>query len=436
MKIESLKSVPAGSVNTPLEPMPRLAAALGLTKEASGCPMDGTPSDSTRMAVRTAIAGTNAAKADAPCGLYIKRDDLTGLALGGNKARKLNYIVQYALENGYTALMTFGGVQTNHGRLTVAAAIRYGLKPILVLKGKKPNELSGNLLLDRLMGADIYFVDTTAADALPPDKQAAAKQRYLDECAAQIIAAYEAHGDKVLSVPVGGQTVIGSAGYIQAVPEIMAQMKAQNIRAKHLVVGYGSTGTFAGLWAGAKYYHAPFEVIGIPIEPDFRPIEETVDFINELSEYFEMGFTCRKEDLHLEFGFDSTDGAAGNTDTFSAASSCDRTTSDTPAAIGSAAAQAPTGYGGIGYNEPDAVTESYIELLARTEAIFVDPCYTGKVFHGYVDLLKRGVIRAEDGAIFMHTGGAPGLWTKEHLNHMQKSYWADEEKDHVHIFTL
>lgn len=374
MKIESLESVPAGYINTPLEPMPRLAAALGL-------------------------AG----------GLCIKRDDMTGLALGGNKARKLNYIVNYALENGYTALMTFGGVQTNHGRLTVAAAIRYGLKPILVLKGRKPDYLSGNLLLDRLMGADIYFVDTSSADALPAAEQAAAKQRYVDECAARIIAEYEARGDKVLSVPIGGQTVIGSAGYIQAVPEIMAQMKAQNIRAKHLVVGYGSTGTFAGLWAGAKYYHAPFEVIGIPIEPDCRPVEETVDFINELSESFEMGFTCRKEDLHLEFGFNSAGGAVGQT---------------------------PVGYGGVGYNEPDAVTESYIELLARTEAIFVDPCYTGKVLRGYVDLLKRGVIRAEDGAIFMHTGGAPGLWTKEHLDHMQEGYWSDEEKDHVHIFKL
>ena len=417
MKIESLKSVPAGYINTPLEPMPRLAAALGLTKDAEARRM----SDTLTVGLTDAPTDdkANASDAASHCGLYIKRDDMTGLALGGNKARKLNYIVNYALENGYTALMTFGGIQTNHGRLTVAAAVRYGLKPILVLKGKKPD--SGNLLLDRLMGADIYFADTSAADALPAAEQAAAKQRYVNECAAQIIAEYEARGDKVLSVPVGGQTVIGSAGYIQAIPEIMAQMKAQNIRAKHLVVGYGSTGTFAGLWAGAKYYRAPFEVIGIPIEPDYRPVEETVDFINELSEYFEMGFTCRKEDLHLEFGCDSADGCRPG---------------DSLSAVGGTVGQAPVGYGGVGYNEPDAVTESYIELLARTEAIFVDPCYTGKVLHGYVDLLKRGVIRAEDGAIFMHTGGAPGLWTKEHLDHMQERYWSDEEKDHVHIFNL
>ncbi len=398
MKIESLKSVPAGYTDTPLEPMPRLAAALGLDA--------------------------------AHCGLYIKRDDMTGLALGGNKARKLNYIIQYALENGYTALMTFGGVQTNHGRLTAAAAVRYGLKPILVLKGQKPDYLSGNLLLDRLMGTDLYFVDTSAADRLPAAEQAAAKQQYLDKCAAQIIADYEARGDKVLSVPVGGQTVIGSAGYVQAVPEIMAQMKAQGIRAKYLVVGYGSTGTFAGLWAGAKYYHAPFEVIGIPIEPDFRPIEETAAFINELSSYFELGFTCGKEELHLEFGF----GAAGSSPSGSASFA-----GSDSAGCGSCGGSAPSGscgYGGIGYNEPDAVTESYIELLARTEAIFVDPCYTGKVLHGYIDLLKRGIIRAEDGAIFMHTGGAPGLWTKEHLDHMQDGYWSDEGKDRAHVFRL
>ncbi|MCI2056943.1 MAG: pyridoxal-phosphate dependent enzyme [Oscillibacter sp.] len=365
MKIENLKKAQVGYVNTPLEKMSALSEALGKGN------------------------------------LYIKRDDMTGLALGGNKARKLDYIVQFALDNGYTALMTFGGVQTNHGRLTVAAAVRFGLKPILVLKGAKPDYMSGNLLLDRLMGADIYFVDTTAADKLPEEQQAAAKKKFLDECTEKIVAQYEAKGEKVLNIPIGGQTVIGSAGYIQAIPEIMRQMKEQNIQAKHLVVGYGSTGTFAGLWAGAKYYHAPFEVIGIPIEPDYRPVNETVDFINELSRTFELGFTCKEEDLHLEMGGEGSDF-----------------------------------YGGVGYNEPDHTTQSYIEMLAKTEAIFADPCYTGKVLHGFVDLLERGVIPAGDGAILMHTGGAPGLWTKEHLDSMQETYWSDETTDHVCVMKL
>lgn len=364
MKIEDLKHVHTGYVNTPLEYMPALTKELGGAK------------------------------------LYIKRDDMTGLALGGNKARKLDYIVQYALENGYTALMTFGGVQTNHGRLTAAAAIRFGLKPILVLKGAKPDYMSGNLLLDRLMGSDIYFVDTSAADNLPEAEQKAAKQKYLDECTAKIVADYESRGEKVLPIPIGGQTIIGSAGYVQAVPEIMRQMKEQNIDAKYLVVGYGSTGTFAGLWAGAKYYHAPFEVIGIPIEPDYRPVQETVDFINELSQTFEMGFTCTAEDLHLEYG------------------------------------EGENFYGGVGYNEPDHITQSYIELLARTETIFADPCYTGKVLHGFVDLVRKGIIPADSSAIMMHTGGAPGLWTQEHLDSMQEIFWTGETKDSVHVMTL
>ena len=363
MNIEKLKRAHVGYVDTPLEPMDALSKTLGGR-------------------------------------LYIKRDDLTGLALGGNKARKLDYIVQYALDHGYTALMTFGGVQTNHGRLTAAAALRYGLKPILVLKGEKPDYMSGNLLLDRLMGTDLYFVDTAAADALPEAERAAAKQRFVDQCAQEIIADYAARGEKVLSIPVGGQTVIGSAGYVQAIPEIMRQMEQQHISSKYLVVGYGSTGTFAGLWAGARYYHAPFEVIGIPIEPDYRPVEETVDFINELSHTFEMGFTCTAQDLHLEFG------------------------------------PAETPYGGVGYNEPDSVTERCIELLAKTEAIFLDPCYTGKVFHGFVDLLRRGVISGADGAIFLHTGGAPGLWTREHLDAMQSPFWSDEKADRVHVRKL
>lgn len=355
MKIEQLGKAKVGYCNTPLELMPSLTKHLGKGQ------------------------------------LYIKRDDLTGLALGGNKTRKLDYIVQYALENGYTALLTFGGIQTNHGRLTVAAAVRHGLKPILVLRGKQPEELSGNLLLDRLMGADIHFVDTTQAEELPQEAYEEIKKQFLEECTAQIVADYEAKGEKVLVIPVGGQSVIGTAGYVQAIPEIMKQMEEQGIKADYLVAGYGSTGTFAGLWAGAKYYHAPFEVIGIPIEPDYRPVEETAAFINELSAFFEMGITCKKEDIHLEFGEEASP------------------------------------YCGTGYNEPDRVTQEYIELLAKTEAIFTDPCYTGKVFHGFVKLVETGVIPSDKNAIFLHTGGAPGLWSKEHLESMQSRFWGENK---------
>ena len=316
MNINDLQKCPVGYNDTPLELMPNLTRSLG----------GGEP--------------------------YIKRDDLTGIAMGGNKSRKL---VRHALDNGCTALMTFGGVQTNHGRITVAAAVKYGLKPILVLNGAKPDYCSGNLLLDRLMGADIYFVDTAAADSLPPARQKAAKNTYLEECARKIVKKYEADGHKVLRIPVGGQGVIGAAGYIQAVPEILRQMKEQGISAKYL-------------------------------EPDYRSKEETAAFINELSGYYSMGFTCSSDDIRLECG----------------------------------GAHAP--FWGVGYNDPDEVTQRYIRLLAEQEAVFADPCYTGKVFRGFVELVRDGVIPRDENAIFLHTGGAPGLWGKEHLDQCRSSF--------------
>ena len=138
MKLSELKRVPVGYLNTPLEPMENLTKLVGKGK------------------------------------LYVKRDDMTGLAFGGNKARKLDYLVAAALDGGYNALMTFGGVQTNHGRMTVAAAVKYGLKPILVLTGAKPDYCSGNLILDRMMGADVHFIDTSAFDGLPDAKEKSA----------------------------------------------------------------------------------------------------------------------------------------------------------------------------------------------------------------------------------------------------------------------
>lgn len=355
MNVDQLERCPVGQIDTPLELMSNLTKELGKGK------------------------------------LYVKRDDLTGIALGGNKSRKLDYLVRHALDNGYTALLTHGAVQTNHGRITVAAAVRYGLKPILILRGQKPDYLSGNLLLDRLMGADIYFVDTA-------DSEGDEKARYLQQCTGKIVADYESRGEKVLQIPVGGQGVIGSAGYVQAVPEIMEQMKSQNITAKYLVAGYGSTGTYAGLWAGAKYYNAPFQVIGVPVQEDYHSREETAAFINEISAYYDMGFTCSPDELWLETGGDKP-------------------------------------YYGRGYDVPDPDTQRHIQLLAQQEGIFLDPCYTGKVFLGFVDLVRSGCIPHGEDAIFLHTGGAPSLWGKEHLDDMQSQFWSDDNNITVMRYT-
>ncbi len=337
MNIEFTRRAHVGYVDTPLEPMENLAKKLGKGK------------------------------------LYIKRDDLTGLALGGNKTRKLDYLVRHALDNGYTALLTYGGVQTNHGRLTAAAAVKFGMKSILMLAGKKPDYMSGNLVLERLMGADIYFVED---------------EDRLAECAQKVIAQYEAGGDKVLDIPMGGSNMIGAAGYIGAIPELLRQMEDMEINAGKLVVGMGSIGTFSGLLAGAKYYKAPFDIIGVPVidHPDIA--KNIVRFTRGLSETYSLGIEVDEGDVHIERGADL----------------------DIP-------------YAGIGYNVPDSATQDAIALLASTEAIFVDPCYTGKAFRGFVDMVARGRIAADEGAIFLHTGGVPALWSKEHLDALQARFW-------------
>lgn len=293
--------------------------------------------------------------------LYIKREDLTDIGLSGNKIRKLEYLLCDALDQGCDTLLTYGGVQTNHGRLTTAMAVKMGMKSILVLKGEKPDYLSGNLLLDQLMGADIYFAENDD----------------VEEIATKVMKDYENKGHKIYEIPTGGSNEIGAFGYLKMVEELMEQIKHQNISPKYLVVACGSLGTFAGLWAGAKYYDASFEVLPIAVNPQssFRE-DKAAALINKMSEKYGLNISCKEEDLKIIFD-----------------------------------------YAGIGYNEPDKQTQEAIKLLAQTEAIFVDPCYSGKSFCAFVHIVKN--MSHNEDMIFVHTGGIPALWTKEHLDAFQ-----------------
>lgn len=335
MSIENLKKVQLGHYPTPLEKMGNITKMLG--------------------------------KGD----LYIKRDDTTGPAFGGNKTRKLEYLLQEALDTGCTAVMTFGGTQTNHGRTTVGAAVKLGLKPILVLSGGDTGYLSGNLTLDALMGADIYFVKDPAKT---------------QEVAQQVIKKYEANGDKVYVVPTGGSNPLGAAGYIMSVKEILDQMKEQNIKIDHVVCTVGSMGTFAGMILGAKYFKAPFDIIAVPVSPAPKGEKEkdVVKFANEASEFHGLGVKVTEEDVKIAYGPD-----------------------DVP-------------YSGEAYNKPDPMTREAIITLAKAEGIMLDPTYTGKTFRGFLDMVKDGkYIKEGESALFIHTGGAMALWTKEHLDDMQ-----------------
>jgi D-cysteine desulfhydrase len=335
MNIEDIKKIQLGYYPTPLEKMENLTKLLG--------------------------------KGD----LYIKRDDMTGPAFGGNKTRKLEYLMKDALDQGATAVVTFGGPQTNHGRTTVGAAVKLGLKPILIVGGKDTGYLSGNLTLDAIMGTDIYFVEDGSK---------------IKEVTEKVIKKYEAQGDKVYVVPVGGSNYLGAVGYIMCVKEILGQMREKNIKIDHLVCAVGSMGTYTGLLLGTKYFDAPFDVIAVPVAPVGSEKEnDIVKFANEISKHYDMGVKITAADIKIAYG----------------------------------PADAP--YSGERYNKPDPITRETILLLGRTEGIMLDPTYTGKSFRGFVGMVKEGkFIKDGESAMFIHTGGAMALWTKEHLDDMQK----------------
>ncbi len=321
--------------------------------------------------------------------MYIKRDDLTGIGMGGNKIRKLDYIIHEALEKGYDAVCTLGGVQTNHGRLTAAMAAKYGLKCIILCYGTPPKDMTGNLTLDRILDADIRFMDTTNLRAkmstMSREEIVAEYKSFREGCEAKVAKEYEERGLKVFNVPIGGHSLLGTLGYLDCIKETMDQCEEDNIKLDYLVTGNGSGGTYAGLLLGAKYYNAPFKVIGVNISAkNDAEIEELIEHANEVSKEYELGVTLTLDDVELY--------------------------SDTI---------------GTGYNVPDEETRKVIYKLARREGIFVDPCYTGKSFAGFLKLVEDEVISSDSTSMFLHTGGTPALWTKEHLEKFEEELWKD-----------
>jgi len=237
-------------------------------------------------------------------GLFIKRDDMTGIGFGGNKLRKLEYIVKDAKDQGCTALLTYGGVHTNHGRLTAAAARLHGMKAIIMCYGQPPEQASGNLILDTMMDTEMVFMDTTDVRKLSGDEMIAGYHKLKGDSTADVLKRYEAQGDKVYIVPIGGHSLIGTLGYFNAVEEILKQMEVQKQSIDYLVTSHGSGGTFAGLWAGAKYFKAPFEVIGMAVSPLQVGAKETMaDFINKFCDEYNLGITCSPDELNLNDDF-------------------------------------------------------------------------------------------------------------------------------------
>ena len=282
---------------------------------------------------------------------YIKRDDLTNLGVGGNKLRKLEYLLKDAQDQGATMLLTLGGAQTNHGRLTAA-------------------ELSAKLLLDRLMGAEVVLKKD---DGRPESEQFA-------EVAAQVKARYEAQGEKVYEIPIGGSSDLGILGYYECAQELTQQAKAMGLEDATVYAAVGSIGTYMGLYCGLANEKSPLGLVGVAISPFLEAKEKRiVAYFNSVKETFGLTCDAKREDFHIEK--DYTRGA---------------------------------------YNNPCREVRDAVCYMARREAIILDPCYTGKAFAGICDMIREGKIKKGSKIIFLHTGGLPGIYTKHHRVEFEK----------------
>jgi D-cysteine desulfhydrase len=289
--------------------------------------------------------------------LLIKRDDQTGLALGGNKTRKLEFLVGDALAQGADTLVTVGAAQSNHCRQTAAAAAKAGLKCELVLNGNKPDVPNGNLLLNQLFGAREHWIDRP---------QRAAKLRELPE-------QLRAQGRKPYVIGVGGSNGVGATGYVVAMIELMEQLRVSGQRVDHILFGTSSGGTQAGIELGARITGFNGKLHGLSIdknEPEHLEYEsEVAQIANTCAAHVGSDVRLTQADIKVVYGYTGE------------------------------------GYGVVGELEREA-----IRLMARCEGIVLDPVYAGRAFGALVDLIRQGVFKRSETVLFWHTGGAPALF--------------------------
>lgn len=290
-------------------------------------------------------------------GIWIKRDDLCGVALGGSKVRKLEFVLAEALDQGCDTVFTTGGAQSNHAALTAACAAKLGMKCILLLKRRGVTEHRGNLVLDDIFGAEVRMLDTDSYDDVY------AEMHRMGE-------ALEQAGHKCCYIPVGGSTALGALGYASCVREFTVQALAAGIRLGHVVSATGSGGTTAGLLLGTRLFMPGAKVTGVAVDTD--PFQDIVPRLaEEAAALLERPLQREKNDFEM------------------------------------------VDHVGPGYAVPNPEDTPYIEELARTEGILLDPVYTGKAFAAMLQLLRQGYFDGEDDLLFLHTGGAAALFAMD-----------------------
>jgi L-cysteate sulfo-lyase len=289
--------------------------------------------------------------------IFMKRDDQTGLALGGNKTRKLEFLVGEALAHGCDTLITGGAAQSNHCRQTAAAAPACGLSCHLVLGGQAPAVPEGNLLLDQLLGAVIHWTgELRKGERIP-----------------EIAESLRSAGRKPYIVPYGGSNTTGAVGFVEAVRELTRQLSQLDESITHIVFASSSGGTQAGLTVGKSLFGLDAKLIGIGIDKgasgDVPFAEHVVRLANATAERLGAGDRFSASDLTIREGY-----------------------------LGD-------GYGVVGELERRA-----IRMVARTEGILLDPVYTGRAMGGLIDMIERGELSREHAVLFWHTGGTPALF--------------------------
>lgn len=324
MDLSSFARLRCGHWPTPLEPMPRLTQALGGPE------------------------------------LWVKRDDCTGLSTGGNKTRKLEFLIADAQQQQADVVITQGATQSNHARQTAALCAKIGMPCHILLEDRTGYEafdykLNGNVLLDRLHGATVSQ-RPGGADMQAEMEQLADKLRLA--------------GHRPYVIPGGGSNPIGALGYVNAAMELMTQINDMSLGATHLVLATGSSGTHAGLIAGLSVLNSPLKVVGFGVR---APKEKQEQMVYDLA--------CKTAALL---------GHEGIVKRESVFADCD--------------------YVGPGYGLPTPAMVEAVTMLAQTEGLLFDPVYTGKGLAGMIDWIRKGKFGAQDKVIFLHTGGSAALF--------------------------
>jgi len=289
--------------------------------------------------------------------IWLKRDDLTDTSASGNKLRKLEFTVGQALTESATVLITCGGVQSNHCRATAIVASQLGIKSHLILRGRSDSPVDGNLLLNKLVGANISFASQSQFDDL-------------DSLFVSTASAYVDEGETPYCIPMGASDEVGLWGYIEACQELKTQIEEQELEVDYLISATGSGGTAGGLIVGKALYDLDLNIHSFNVAKDAAFFKDKISQdIKIWQQRYGIPLNANDIPIHLQ-----------------------------------------DGYVGEGYAIASTPVFKLIQDLAQTEGVILDPVYTAKAFYGLMCELEKGNFRSSDDLIFLHTGGLFGLF--------------------------